>query len=131
MFGFERQIAKSLSFFKFHILATIFVTDCRMKIDFRETCHLCGDDSAKALACGETKIGNEFKNTFVKPIETPETDEISLTPNKRLDRCFIVNTGSKSHAPLYNKARNQLKQICIDILTKSDFVELSMDQVTV
>ena len=33
--------------------------------------------------------------------------------------------------PLYNKARKQLKQICIDILAKSDFVELNLDQVTV
>ena len=69
-----------------------------MKIDFRETCHWCGDDSAKLLACVATKIGIGFKNTFVKPIEIPNIDEIALAQNKRLIRCFIVNTGSKSYA---------------------------------
>ena len=63
----------------------------------------------KRVIGAEMIIGIGFKNTFVKPIETPEIDDIALTPNKTLGYCFIVNTGSKSHAPLYNKAIKQLK----------------------
>ena len=67
-----------------------------MKIDFRQPCSWCGH-SPKVLACDATKIGIGFKNTFVKPIETPELTDVIPTPNKRHDRCFIFNasTGSK------------------------------------
>ena len=43
----------------------------RMKIEFRQRYSHCGDRS-KILACDGTKIGTNFKNIFVRPIETIE-----------------------------------------------------------
>ena len=41
-----------------------------IKIEFRETCKWC-DGKPSVLACYETKVGIDFKNTFVAPVETP------------------------------------------------------------
>lgn len=103
-----------------------FAWSSRMKTEFRESCHWC--DSVNVLACDATKIGIGFKHTFVKPIESPEIDEVAVTPNKRLDRCFISNHRNLN-ASLYNDARKHLKQICTDILSKSDCEELILDEV--
>ena len=98
-----------------------------MKIDFRQPCYWCGDNSRKILACDATKIGIGFKSTFVKPIETPEIhDSVVRTPNRRLDRCFITNATSNS--AVFNNARKRLKEICTVISSKSDFNELVLNE---
>ena len=53
-----------------------------MKIECRETCKWC-DGNQSVLACDGTKVGINFKNTFVAPGNTHEI----TSPSRRYNRC--------------------------------------------
>ena len=54
-----------------------------MKIEFCETSKWC-DGKPSVLACDGTKVGINFKNTFVAPIETPGNNHKITSPS----RCY-------------------------------------------
>ena len=84
-----------------------------MKIDFREPCKFC-EGKPYVLACDGTKIGINFKNTFVSPIERPQTSVEIQAPNRLLDRCFIkTNVKTDKVRKLFSQAR-----ICFHKLSK-------------
>ncbi|XP_047144680.2 uncharacterized protein LOC124818179 [Hydra vulgaris] len=87
-----------------------------MGIDFREQCTMCGD-SNRILACDGTKLGIGFKQTFVKPIETPEIEEVSKTTFRRFDRCFIPNTKEKDPKD-FAQARKSIRTVCETIMNQ-------------
>nr|XP_047124683.1 uncharacterized protein LOC124807139 isoform X2 [Hydra vulgaris] len=100
-----------------------------MHIDFREKCHMCPENQQiPVLACDATKIGISFKNSFVKPIESPELNEIIPTPLRRLDRSFIFNS-IKLDSKQFSDARVYLRKVCIFILSvdNSDFINFDAD----
>ena len=88
-----------------------------MKIDFRQQCEACGGES-RILACDGTKLGINFKNAFVKPIETVESPNAAETKLKRLDRCFLFNRNGP--AEVYKTARLSLEKCCEQILKKEE-----------
>uniref|UniRef100_A0A7M5UHH5 HMG domain-containing protein n=2 Tax=Clytia hemisphaerica TaxID=252671 RepID=A0A7M5UHH5_9CNID len=64
-----------------------------MNIDFRMGCKGCGENP-KVLACDGTKIGTNFKNVFVTPIEKPSYDHPSHGDSwyyGSMDRCPLKN----------------------------------------
>ena len=59
--------------------------------DFRRGCQQCGGVS-KVLACDGTKLGTQFSNTFVSPIETATFTVLNtFIQKKRHNRCFLYN----------------------------------------
>ena len=81
-----------------------------MHIDFRQKCQMCPEDQIiSVLACDATKIGISFKNSFVKPIETAELNEIVQTPTRRFDRSFIYNS-ELSDPKQFSEAKHILKR---------------------
>ena len=67
-----------------------FAWGLRMKIDFRQRCSHCGD-RIKTFACDGTKIGMNFKNNFMRLIETIEKQLGDVLPIRILNRCFLSN----------------------------------------
>ena len=64
----------------------------RMKIEFREKCPGC-EESPSYLACDGTKLGINFRNTFVSPVETTTYEvDSSFVQKKRHDRCLAPET---------------------------------------
>ncbi|XP_065653453.1 uncharacterized protein LOC136080565 isoform X2 [Hydra vulgaris] len=100
-----------------------------MHIDFRQKCQMCPEDQViSVLACDATKIGISFKNSFVKPIETAELNEIVQTSSRRFDRSFIYNS-ELSDPKQFSEARAHLKKICLLILSveNSDCIRFDAD----
>ncbi|CAC5406280.1 unnamed protein product [Mytilus coruscus] len=61
----------------------------KFKIDFRKQCYIC-KSNPKFLACDGTKIGISFRQSNVKPIETPEPTAELIDPcHRRNDRAFL------------------------------------------
>ena len=89
----------------------------RMNIDFRRGCYQCGGIS-KILACDGTKLGTQFANTFVSPIETA-TCEVpeSFKQTKRHDRCFLYHPDdTESSKKMYAKHRADLQAVSYNII---------------
>ena len=59
-----------------------------MKLDFRRKCSSC--EGCDILACDGTKLGVNFSNAFVDPIELSDDVMAIPTQKRRNDRCFIV-----------------------------------------
>nr|XP_047139907.1 uncharacterized protein LOC100198017 isoform X1 [Hydra vulgaris] len=98
-----------------------------MHIDFRQKCQMCPEDQLiSVLACDATKIGINFKNSFVKPIESAELNELVETPSRRLDRSFIYNS-ELSDPKQFSDARTHLKNICLLILSVENSDEIRFD----
>ena len=77
----------------------------------------CGGIS-KILACDGTKLGTQFANTFVSPIETA-TCEVpeSFKQTKRHDRCFLYNPDdTESSKKMYAKHRADLQAVSYNII---------------
>ena len=62
----------------------------RMKISFRQRYSYCGDMS-KILACDGTKIRMNFKNIFVRPIETIVKQFGDAFIIRKSNHCFLSN----------------------------------------
>ena len=92
----------------------------RIKIVFRQRCSHFGDKS-KILASDGTKIGMNFKNTFVRPIETIEKQDGDVLAIRRLSRSFLYNPQkcSKEVAASLAKVRLNLKLIAKSVLSSS------------
>ena len=92
----------------------------RMKIDFRLRWSHCSDKS-KILAFDGTKIGMNFKNTFVRPIETIEKQVGDVLAIHRLNCCFLSNPQqcSKEVAARLAEVRLNLKLIAKAVLSDS------------
>ena len=89
----------------------------RMKIDFRQGCIWCEGKPA-VLACDGTKIGTNFKNTFVDPIETSEMTTPIDNKLRRHDRCFLFNPNkSEETARQYANARDFLEVLSRSVIT--------------
>nr|XP_047137215.1 uncharacterized protein LOC105847614 isoform X3 [Hydra vulgaris] len=98
-----------------------------MHIDFRQKCQMCPEDQIiSVLACDATKIGISFKNSFVKPIETAELNEIIQTPSRRFDRSFIYNS-ELSDPKRFSDARAHLKKVCLLILSVENSDDIRFD----
>ena len=97
-----------------------FARASRMKIDFRQRCSHCCDKS-KILAYDCTKIGMNFKNTFVRPIETIEKQVGDVLAIRRLNRYFLsdLQKCSKEVAARLAEARLNLKLIAKSVLSDS------------
>ena len=100
----------------------------RMKIDFRQRCSHC-DDRSTILACDGTKIGMNFKNTFVRLIEMIEKQFGDVLTIPRLNCCFLSNPQecSKEVAARYAEARLNLKLAAKSVLNDS----FSLNEATV
>ena len=94
-----------------------------MKLDFRRKCSSCD-----ILACDGTRLGVNFSNAFVDPIELSDGMMAIPTEMGKKDRCLIV-TSDKSHPSFFQSLRSHLRAICkavqdVDsILNKVAFVE--------
>ncbi|XP_076089236.1 uncharacterized protein LOC143059604 isoform X1 [Mytilus galloprovincialis] len=61
----------------------------KFKIDFRKQCYICKSNPI-FLDCDGTKIGISFRQSNVKPIETPEPTAELIDPcHRRNDRAFL------------------------------------------
>ena len=91
-----------------------------MKTDFWQRCTHSGDKS-KILACDSTKIGLNFRSTFVRPIETVEKQVGGVLAIRRLNLCFLSNPQkcSKEVAARLAEARLNLKLIAKSVLSNS------------
>ena len=82
-----------------------------IKIEFRETCKWC-DGKPSVLACYETKVGINFKNTFVAPVETPGNNHEITSLSRRFNRCFLSNPSNNEQVcRLCAKSRDYLNII--------------------
>ena len=102
----------------------------RMRIDFRRGCQQCGGVS-KVLACDGTKLGTQFANTFVSPIEiaTCEVPD-TFTQTKRHDRCFLYNPIDDDVTKrIYAKHRTDLQTVSHNILISKENVQSVIDSV--
>ena len=97
-----------------------FAWTSRMKINFRQGCSNCGDKT-KILACDGIQIRMNFKNTFVRPIETIEKQVRDVFTIRRLNRCFLSNPQkcSKEVAARLAEARLNLKLVAMSVLSDS------------
>ena len=97
-----------------------------MKLDFCMKCSSC--KGCNILACDGTKLGVNFSNAFVDPIELSDDMMAIPTEMRRNDRCFKV-TSDKSHPSFFQSLRSYLRAICKavqdddSILNKVAFVE--------
>ena len=80
-----------------------------MKLDFCRKCSSC--KGCDILACDETKLGVNFSNAFVDPIELSNDMMAIPTEMRANDRCFIV-TSDKSHPSFFQSLRSHLRVIC-------------------
>ena len=87
-----------------------------MKIDFCKSCPSC--ENCNKLACDGTKLGVEFQNAFVDPIETPEETDAILTKLRRHDRSFIV-TADKSQPMFFQRSRSTLQNVSKRVLKEN------------
>ena len=82
-----------------------------MKIEFRETCKW-RDGKPSVLACDATKVGINFNNTFVAPVETSGNNHEITSSSRRYHQCFLSNPSNNEQVcRLYAKARDYLKII--------------------
>ena len=88
-----------------------------MFIDFRQQCFGC-EGRSKILACDGTGLGIGFKKTFVKPVETPELEEVPKTTLRRFSRSFIFNTNDKEPS-YFQDLRKKLNECCSLILKEN------------
>ena len=64
------------------------------------------------LACDATKVGINFNNTFVAPVETSGNNHEITSSIRRYHRCFLSNPSNNEQVcRLYAKARDYLKII--------------------
>ena len=97
-----------------------------MKLDFCMKCSSC--KGCNILACNGTKLGVNFSNAFVDPIELLDDMMAIPTEMRTNDRCFIV-TSDKSHPSFFQSLRSHLRaqhktgQDDGSILNKVAFVE--------
>ncbi|XP_057294962.1 uncharacterized protein LOC130623486 [Hydractinia symbiolongicarpus] len=103
-------------------IAWWFAWASHMKIDFRMSCSWCGG-KCSSLACDGTKIGLNFKQAFVSPIERSNESEILETKLRRLDRCFIP-TSINNTAAFCKLARDTFQQMCRFIID-GDYNQIS------
>ena len=71
------------------------------------------NEMQKVLYCDFFKsvANTDTTNQFL--IEEPEVNEVVLTPNKRLDQCFIKKVSkAKDHASLFCNVRKELINLC-------------------
>jgi len=100
----------------------------RMNLEFRESCSGC-EGSPTVLACDGTKLGINFRNTFVSPIETPSYSvSTDFVQTRRHDRCFIVNQGNTvEDKRKYARLRLHLKSYCEGLIKALPYVQTDMD----
>ena len=63
------------------------------------------------LGLGRKKLGVNFSNAFIDPIELSDDMIAILTKMRRNDTCFIV-TPDKSHPSFFQSLRFHLRAIC-------------------
>ena len=85
-----------------------------MDIEFREGCHYCFGPP-KFLACDGTKLGVNFKDCCVSPIETAtKSASDRFVQTRRHDRCFLCNRSEREEDKrIYAAHRSNLGDVSV------------------